>query len=188
MASAYLGEIQIFAGKIPSGWVPCDGRQLTVSQNQGLFGILGYTYGGDGSTKFALPDLRGRVPIGTGQGPGVQRNYVLGQIGGEETHTLTIAEVPSHSHYLQALPVNPATNTPVPADPAKPCMLAISIGKDSGGNQININLYTDQTMASMQPMDPHTINDGPAAPHENRRPYMALTYCICTQGNAPPPS
>jgi microcystin-dependent protein len=181
MASAYLGEIQIFAGKIPTGWVLCDGRQLPMSSYDKLFGLLGTTYGGNGTTTFALPDLRGRVPISFGQGGGLG-NYSLGQLGGEEQHALTQAEIPLHSHFLQALPYTGTTNTP-----ANTCILGISTGLDPNNKTLAINLYTDQTVTILQPMDPHTIT-GPAAPHENRMPYVAVNYCIYIQGNNVPPT
>src|SRR3954454_18083876 len=101
MADQYIGEIRAFAFNFaPLGWAFCEGQLLPINQNQALFSLLGTTYGGDGRTTFALPDLRGRVPISSGQGPGLQ-NYDLGQTGGEETVTLTGNQVGAHSHLVK---------------------------------------------------------------------------------------
>ena len=94
----FLGEIRAFAfSRVPNGWLPCDGRQLQIQPNVALFALLGIRYGGDGKTTFNLPDLRGRAPIGAGQGTGLS-NRVLADMGGAETHTLTINEMPRHDH------------------------------------------------------------------------------------------
>jgi len=98
----YVGEIRMFAGNFaPSGWFFCDGSILSISEYEVLFTLLGTTYGGNGTTTFALPDLRGRIPVGVGQGQGLS-NYNLGQIAGSETVTLTAANLPSHGHSLNA--------------------------------------------------------------------------------------
>ena len=106
-----IGQIEIFAfGNVPPGWAPCDGRLLPVNQNQALFSLLGIAYGGDGLRSFALPDLRGRVPIGTGAGTNT------GQRAGEEAHALTAAELPAHGHALMAdAGASPTVSTPSPA-------------------------------------------------------------------------
>src|SRR5215213_5859350 len=98
MADPYIGEIRMFAGNFaPRGWALCNGQLLSISQNTALFSLLGTMYGGNGQTTFALPDLRGRVPLHFGQGPGLS-NYVEGEVGGTETVTLTTGEMPSHNH------------------------------------------------------------------------------------------
>src|SRR5260221_6913469 len=98
MANPLIGEIRLFAGNLnPRGWALCQGQLLAINQNQALFSILGTTYGGNGQTTFALPDLRGRLAIGFGQGAGLS-NYVLGQVGGAETATLNVAQLPAHTH------------------------------------------------------------------------------------------
>src|SRR3982751_114905 len=159
MSDPFLGEIQMFAGKVPAGWLPCDGRQLPLSHP--LFGLLGTTYGGNGTTTFALPDLRGRVPIGFGQGLGIQNNYSLGQQGGEEQHTLKLGEMPNHTHFLQAIPGATMAGSASIPDPTM--MLGVSQGKTNSGATLTFNMYATQNMALVQPMDSHTINDGPTA-------------------------
>ena len=102
MASPFIGQITLFAGNFaPRGWAFCNGQLLSIAQNTALFSILGTTYGGNGQTTFALPDLRGRVPVHAGQGPGLS-NYDLGQQGGAESVTLTTAQMPAHTHPANA--------------------------------------------------------------------------------------
>ncbi|MDE2463523.1 MAG: tail fiber protein, partial [Alphaproteobacteria bacterium] len=114
MAEPFLGEIRIFAGNYaPEGWHFCDGSLLSVSNNDALFALLGTTYGGDGASTFGLPDLRGRVALSMGQGPGLQ-NYTAGQKAGSEMVTLTIPNIPAHSHTLNAAPANATTATAGP--------------------------------------------------------------------------
>jgi microcystin-dependent protein len=113
-----LGEISMFAGNVvPDGWTLCDGRLLDIASNTPLFSVLGTMYGGDGQRTFALPDLRGRVPIGTGQGPDIP-SIDLGQPGGEATHTLSISEVPAKDLSITTGPGNPVVAHVVAADPA----------------------------------------------------------------------
>jgi len=103
MSEPFVGEIKMFAGNFaPRGWALCDGQLLAVSQNDALFSLLGTTYGGDGRTTFALPDMRGRIPMHAGSGSGLSQR-LLGQKGGSETHTLSINEIPNHTHSVQAL-------------------------------------------------------------------------------------
>src|SRR5436305_10346690 len=102
MAQPYVGEIRIFAGNFaPAGWMFCDGQLLPISENETLFNLIGTTYGGDGQSTFALPDLRGRVPLHLGQGPGLSNNYILAENGGVEQVTLTTAQIPAHTHPAQ---------------------------------------------------------------------------------------
>jgi microcystin-dependent protein len=99
---SYLGEIRMFAGAFaPDGWLLCNGALLDISQYQALFSLISTTYGGNGATNFNLPDLRGRIPIGQGQGPGLA-NYTIGQTGGTETVTLTVDQIPAHTHIAYA--------------------------------------------------------------------------------------
>ena len=114
----FLGEIRMFAGNFaPKGWAFCQGQLLLIAQNQALFALLGTTYGGDGRTTFALPDLRGRAPIGFGQGPGLSYKY-LGQQFGTETVTLTTAQMPAHSHTVNAVTSEGNQNLPTNSLPA----------------------------------------------------------------------
>src|SRR6184192_840441 len=103
MAQPYVGEIRMFAGNFaPAGWMFCDGTSLPISENETLFQLIGTTYGGDGQTTFALPDLRGRVPVHQGTDPNTSSNYVIGEAGGVETVTLTTQQIPAHTHALTA--------------------------------------------------------------------------------------
>ena len=171
MTMPFIGQIEIFAfGKVPRGWAPCDGRLLPVNQNQALFSLLGTAYGGDGLRNFALPDLRGRVPIGVNPPAG----YVTGQRGGEEAHALTAAELPAHGHALMAdAGASPTTSTPstttvlgrssVRATPGA----AFSANLNGGGNP-----SAALNNAALQPT-------GGGRPHENRMPSLALNFCVC---------
>ena len=160
MSEPYIGEIRLFGlGFVPRGWAACDGQILAISTNQVLYSILGTTYGGDGRTTFALPDLRGRVPIG------VSAPYTQGQAGGEETHALTVAEMPSHSHTVTAS--SGRADKPV----------------------INNNFWAGTTSYSDSPDTTMSSNAiataGARAPHNNMQPYLSLTYCIAIQGEYP---
>jgi microcystin-dependent protein len=151
----------VFAwGATPAGWVACDGRLLPIAQNQPLFSVIGTTYGGDGQSTFAVPDLRGRGPLGAG--PRVS----AGQRGGEEAHTLTTAEAPAHHHALQASPA--AATTSAPGDGV---LAAAPVW----------GLPTDIT-----PLQAATVGSaGGSHPHPNMQPYLALNICIALQGNSP---
>src|SRR6476619_6096122 len=105
MSEPFMAEIVLFAGNFaPRGWAFCHGQILSIAQNTALYALLGTTYGGDGQTTYALPDLRGRVPVGTGQGPGLL-NINLGEMSGEPTHTLIITEMPAHNHTLGTITI-----------------------------------------------------------------------------------
>jgi microcystin-dependent protein len=160
----FLGEIRIFAGGVvPKGWALCDGQLLAISEHEALFGVLGATYGGDGQTTFALPDLRGRVPIDAGSG------YALGQRGGSEAHTLTPEETPAHTHTLLAAAENGRPVTPAGT------VLAPSF---RGFN----DLYGDPTQTvtmGRQALAPA----GGGQPHENVQPSLALIFIIAIEGD-----
>jgi len=165
----YLGEILLFAGNFaPTGWALCDGSLLTISQNQALFSILGTTYGGDGRTNFALPDLRGRVPVGAGQGAGLS-NYVEGQMAGEENHTLVATEMPQHTHAANVDTGNGTSATPSNNVPAV--------------NNEGIQHYGGIVNGTMNPAAIGT--SGGSQPHNNLQPYLALNYIIALQGVFP---
>lgn len=152
-----LGTIILFAGNFaPRGWALCDGQLLPISQNQALFSILGTTYGGDGKTTFALPDLRGRAPIHAGHGPGLS-DYRLGARGGVESVTLTQQNLPPHAHGLNFGP-------DASGDPAHSIAAAATQEKNSLGS---------------------TQSVGAAHPVENRQPYAVVNYIIATQGIFP---
>ncbi len=165
----FLGEIRMFGGNFaPVGWALCEGQLLSISQNAALFSILGTTFGGNGTTNFALPDLRGRVPIDQGAGPGLAP-YTLGQSGGTETVTLLVNQMPAHSHALNAYNGAGDKSTVagnLPANGAKP------------------DYYSDQ--AATTTMNPGTIGSaGGGAPVSVLQPYLTLNFIIALQGIFP---
>ncbi|WP_044548501.1 phage tail protein [Mesorhizobium japonicum] len=166
MAEPFLSEIRIMSfGFPPKGWAFCDGQLLPINQNQGLFSLLGTTYGGDGRVTFGLPDLRGRVPNHIG-GSG----HSLGERGGEQAHTLSIAEIPTHLHTLngsttQSTTISPDTNTVL-----------------SGSTPQNIYAGAAHLVA----MAPNAIaNVGGSQAHLNMQPFLVLNFCIALQGIFP---
>jgi microcystin-dependent protein len=166
MAEPFLSEIRlasfVFA---PKGWALCNGQLLPINQNQPLFSLLGTTFGGDGRVNFALPDLRGRAPIHVGSG------HTLGERGGEQAHTLSIAEIPTHTHVAQATSAN--GNVFIP----NPNILA------STPNQI----YGAPT--DLVAMNPGSIaNTGGSQAHLNMQPFLVLNYIIALQGIFPSPN
>lgn len=165
MAEPYLGEIRIFAGNFaPAGWMICDGSIVLISENEALFNLIGTTYGGDGQQTFALPDLRGRAPIHQGGG------YVLGQAGGSESVTLSVNQLPAHSHL-------PSGNSSTAN--ASGLSGAVWAGASS------IVQYTTDTSQNM-PMNPGaTVAAGGSQPHENRPPYIVINYIIALDGIYP---
>ena len=172
MADPFVAEIRIFPFNFaPKGWAFCDGQILPLSQNTALFSLLGTTYGGDGKSNFALPDLQGRAPMHPGQGPGLSL-HDLGETGGSETVTLLESEIPSHSHASRGLIDDGDLKLPAPGR---------SFAKSSGGNA-----YT-ATISGLQPMSDSTIAPaGGDQPHNNLQPYLTLSFCIALQGVFPP--
>lgn len=166
MAEPFLSEIRIMSFVFaPRGWALCNGQLLPINQNQGLFSLLGTTFGGDGRVNFALPDLRGRVPIHVGSG------HTLGERGGEQAHTLSIAEIPTHVHVAQA------TN----ADQNR-----ASIPTNNFLGPAN-NLYS--APVSLTAINPGTIaNVGGSQAHLNMQPFLTLSFCIALQGIFPSPN
>ena len=165
MAEPFLSEIRIMSFTFaPRGWALCDGQLLPINQNQGLFSLLGTTFGGDGRVNFALPDLRGRTPIHVGSG------HTLGERGGEQAHTLSIAELPTHTHVFQTSSAN--GTTPVPT-----------------GNLLGSanNLYA--TAVNLTSLHPASItNVGGSQAHLNMQPFLTLSFCIALQGIFPSPN
>jgi microcystin-dependent protein len=181
MTTPYLGEIEIFAfGYAPKGWSICAGQTLPINQYQALFALLGTTYGGNGTTNFNLPDLRGRLAIGQGNGQGLTQR-IIGQTGGEPSHTLLLTETPSHSHALAAVQ-NVSTgdvNAPGPT-----VVLSQTTGKASGGGTLTVNLYAADSNPS-QAMAAAVVGVTGGQPHDNTMPYLALNFCIAMNGIFP---
>jgi len=165
MSEPFLSEIKIVSFNFaPKGWALCNGQLLPINQNQALFSLLGTTYGGDGRTNFALPNLQGCTPIHAGGG------YSLGQRGGEQGHTLSIAEVPQHNHVWNATAVAATTNTP-----SATLVLAQSTGDSAWGPASNL---TAMSPAACQAV-------GGSQAHDNMQPYLTLNFCIALQGIFP---
>lgn len=175
----FIGEIQIFAGNYaPFGWAICNGSLLSISQYDALFSLIGTTYGGDGVTTFALPDLRGRIPVHQGQGPGLSY-YVIGQTGGTEIVTLTTAQIPSHSHAQTiTLPVSSALG-----DKDTPENNYFTVNP-SRASEFSAN-PSNATMGSVLTVSGHSDISGCSEPHENRMPYLAINYIIALYGIYP---
>jgi microcystin-dependent protein len=164
VSEPFLASIVLFAGNFaPRGWAFCNGQILSIAQNTALFSLLGTTYGGNGQTTFALPDLRGRAPVSAGQGPGLS-NFDLGQVGGVENVTLLTTQMPAHTHSQPATNGQQTTNRPNGAMPAR------------GG------VYANESDNSALHA---TSSAGGSQPHENRSPYLTLNYIIALEGIFP---
>jgi len=171
MAEPFLSEIRIFSFTYPpKGWALCNGQLLPINQNQALFSLLGTTFGGDGRVNFALPDLRGRASLHVGSG------HTLGERGGEQAHTLSMAELPTHTHTLQ--------------------------GSSAGGNSVNPRSGATGNVLASDPSDAYTSstsaltalnaasigNVGGSQAHLNMQPFLVLSFCIALQGIFPSPN
>ncbi|WP_459211232.1 phage tail protein [Aquimarina rhabdastrellae] len=177
-----IGEVRLFAGNFaPRTWAFCEGQLLAISSNTALFSILGTIYGGDGRTSFALPDLRGRVPIGPGTGPGLS-TYREGQRGGVETVTLNSLQIPSHTHAhtFNVNSGNATISTPVPgstiATPGVGSGRSFSPGLGFNASSPDTTLNNNSIVIG---------NTGGSQAHENRQPWLSLYYIICLQGIFP---
>ena len=168
MSQPYVGEIRLFAGTFaPIGWAFCDGQLLSIAGNEVLFQLIGTTYGGDGQNTYALPDLRGRVPVH--QGNNGQSNDVIGQSGGVETVALTAAQMPAHRHAMLAS-TTPAAATHGPSEVL--------------GSSATMKLYGTGT--PIMAMDPNAITAvGGGQPHDNMPPFVALSYIVSLFGVFP---
>jgi microcystin-dependent protein len=164
MAQPYVGEIRMFAGNFaPAGWLFCEGQLLPISENETLFQLIGTTYGGDGESTFALPDLRGRVPIHQGNG------VILAETGGAEEVTLTVNQIPSHTHPMLAF--NGIGNSPNP-------------GGGVLGESSVVSMY--QAAAPSSAMAPQSIGPvGGSQPHNNFQPYLCIDFIISLFGIFP---
>jgi microcystin-dependent protein len=164
MAEPFLSEIRLMSFSFaPKGWALCNGQLLPINQNQALFSLLGTTYGGNGQTNFALPDLQGRAPIHVGSG------HTLGERGGEPAHTLSIAELPTHTHVLSGSSADgsqpiPAANLLARAAPANPYLAPSNLVASNPASVANV---------------------GGSQAHLNMQPFLTLTFCIALQGIFP---
>lgn len=167
MAQPYVGEIRMFAGNFaPAGWMFCEGQLLPISENETLFQLIGTTYGGDGQSTFALPDLRGRIPIHQGNG------FILAETGGAEEVTLTVNQIPAHSH---------------------PLLVSGAVGQQTNPSG---NLVAQSTQATLYIDDVPNVNlaaqvispTGGSQPHTNFQPYLCIDFIISLFGIFPPPS
>jgi microcystin-dependent protein len=169
----FVAEIRIFPFNFaPKGWAFCDGQLMAISQNTALFSLLGTTYGGDGKSTFALPDMQGNAPMHPGQGPGLSQHF-LGEANGSDTVTLLESEMPSHTHTMMAQ--------------SQPAQLAApgtdrTFARSSGGFAYKAPPYNQ-----VVPFNSNMIGvAGGSLPHNNRQPYLTLSFCIALQGVFPP--
>jgi microcystin-dependent protein len=172
MADPFVAEIRVFPFNFaPKGWAWCDGQLLPLSQNTALFSLLGTTYGGNGKSNFALPDLQGRAPMHPGQGPGLSL-HDLGETGGSETVTLLESEIPSHPHTVSASQADANNQTPVNEK------LATGIG---------VGQYAGPAAGPLTQLSPNALAPaGGDQPHNNMQPYLTFYFCIALQGVFPP--
>lgn len=172
MAQPYVGEVRMFGGNFaPAGWAFCDGRLLAISQYDTLFNLIGTTYGGDGQQTFAVPDMRGRLPVHMGQGPGISNNYVIGQKGGTESVTLTANQIPAHNHLLLV------SGTAASASSPQSNMLANGTA----------NLYLRDNPSATMSNASINLTGGNQA-HDNMMPYLCVSFIISLFGIFPSPT
>ena len=168
-ATPYIGQIMAFGGNfVPQGWALCNGSLLPISQYDALFSLLGTTFGGDGQTTFALPDLRGRAALHQGQGPGLS-SYVLGQSGGAEAVTLTMGQLPPHSH-----PVLGNSGAGTSSNPSGAVWAGSPVNVYAAGAAANAAMSATAISAS-----------GSGQPHDNMLPFETLNFCIALEGIYP---
>jgi microcystin-dependent protein len=169
----FVSEIRIFPFSFPpSGWAFCDGQLLPISQNTALFALLGTRFGGNGTSTFGLPDLRGMAPMHPGQGPGLSQ-HDLGETGGSETVSLLVSEIPAHSHAVRA--------NGAPADLQLPGPTR-SLARSGGGSA-----YQTDSTNNLVAMSPQALTSaGSGQPHNNMQPYLTFNFCIALQGVFPP--
>jgi len=173
MSEPFVGEIRLFGfPRIPNGWLACDGHLLPIAQNDVLFSLLGTTYGGDGVTTFAVPDLRGRLPVHQGAGPGLP-NVAIGQSGGSESVTLTTTQLPNHTHAMQATTDDANTFVPGPT---------VQLGALTN----DVMYATNIDGLSPLVMNPAVVaSTGGNQPHDNAMPTLTVSYCIAAFGIYP---
>jgi microcystin-dependent protein len=170
MGQPYVGEIRMFGGNFaPAGWMTCDGQLIPISENDTLFSLIGTTYGGDGQSTFALPNLHGRVPVHQGQGPGIGQNYTLAQTGGVPSVTLNTNQIPIHSHAML-------------------CTTNIAGQQSPSGNVLGQSTLAQMYIADSTDSNLAANSIGPAGgsqPHDNMQPFLAITFIISLFGIFP---
>lgn len=178
MSSPFIGQIMIFAGNFaPEGWALCNGQLLSVAENEELFNVIGTTYGGDSVSTFGVPDLRGRVPIGQGQGPGLSP-YQIGQTVGAESVGLGTAQLPPHGHVVSA--VDGPGNSSIPNNNA---MLS-GLGGQAASGEFQTPAYAPPGSET----ELHRVcvgMSGGSQPHDNRQPFLVFNFCIALSGANP---
>ena len=173
MSNPFVAEIRIFPFNFaPKGWAFCDGQILPLSQNTALFSLLGTTYGGDGKSNFALPNMQGNAPMHPGQGPGLSL-HDLGETGGSDAVSLLQSEIPSHHHNSMVEPLGATLPSPAPN---------VGLGKSAG-----VAAFTSTTNTGLVPLADSTVAPaGGDQPHNNMQPSLTLNFCIALQGVYPP--
>ncbi|BDD12204.1 tail Collar domain-containing protein (plasmid) [Fulvitalea axinellae] len=180
----FLGQVVMFGGNFaPRGWAFCDGQLLPISQNSALFSLLGTIYGGDGRSTFALPDLRGRVPMHPGDGPGLSR-YQVGQTHGQETVALSVAEMPTHTHTAQTKARLFANHTPPTGGGNSSSPNGNVLSSDGSNIYSTAPPNVEMSDECLDVMVTNT-NTGGSIPHENRQPYQCVNFIIALQGIFP---
>lgn len=182
MAQPYVGQMMMFAGTFaPAGWMLCQGQLVPISENETLFNLIGTTYGGDGQSTFALPDMQGRIPIHMGTGGGLS-TYVIGQSGGTETVTLTTQQIPAHNHMLQVSSGTGGGSSNKPSG-----IIADQAGTVPGGGQLF--LYAPGNSPGQTTIAPQTVGPaGGSQPHENIQPIITMSWIISLFGVYPSPT
>ena len=169
MAQPYVGEIRMFAGNFaPAGWMFCEGQLLPISENETLFQLIGTTYGGDGESTFALPDLRGRIPTHQGNG------FILAETGGAEEITLTVQQIPTHSHPALGSSSTASSNDPTNNTPARVTLASV------------FPYGTDNPLTPLSPLAVTAV--GGSQPHTNFQPYLCINFIISLFGIFPSPT
>jgi microcystin-dependent protein len=180
MADFFLGEIQMFGFDFaPKGWVQCNGQLLPIAQNQALFSVLGTVYGGDGIRTFQLPDLRSRLPMGQGDGPGLTSRKA-GQITGEENHQLLVTEIPAHTHSVAAISkpdLTKNTDAPGPTEFLAQTTFTGSVGAETP-------IYVPDPAPTL-PLNTAAVGFTGGQPHSNIMPLLAINFCIALEGIFP---
>lgn len=170
MSDPFIGEIRMFGGNFaPAGWAFTQGQLLAISQNDALFTLIGTTYGGDGESTFALPDIQGRFPIHAGQGPGISQNYQLAEKAGVESVTLTVQQMPTHNHAFLASTSIAQNPQPTSSVPAQSSVVKLYSG-DSPDSAMNAQMFSPV---------------GGSQPHENMQPYLAISFILSLFGIFP---